>query len=335
MDAARTIALGREVVEAEADAVRRMADAVDDAFADAVDLLADCGGAVVASGVGKAGHVARKVSATLASTGTPSHFLSPADALHGDLGSVRDGDVLLLFSASGESEELVRLLGITRRLGHRAVAVCRGRDSALGRDSDVVVSVGRVAEACPLRLAPTCSTTAMLAVGDALAMCVMRRRDFTADDFARFHPAGQLGRKLMRVEEAMTFRAGVNLPTATPDQSVGDVLRQVSTITRRPGAVVVVDDDRLAGIFSDGDLRRLIVAEPAAALGRRIGEVMTVNPKRVRADALAADAMAVMRQYRVDELPVVDADGRATGLIDVQDLVVLKLFDVGADRGEG
>ena len=335
MDAAETIALGREVIEAEADAVRRVAEAVDDAFAAAVDLLAACGGAVVASGVGKAGHVARKVSATLASTGTPSHFLSPADALHGDLGSVRDGDVLLLFSASGESEELVRLLGITRRLGHRAVAVCRGRDSALGRDSDVVVSVGRVAEACPLRLAPTCSTTAMLAVGDALAMCVMRRRDFTADDFARFHPAGQLGRKLMRVEEAMTFRAGTNLPTATPGQSVGDVLRQVSTITRRPGAVVVVDEGQLVGIFSDGDLRRLIVAEPAAALGRRIGEVMTVNPKRVRADALAADAMAVMRRHRVDELPVVDADGRAVGLIDVQDLVVLKLFDVGPDRGEG
>ena len=323
--------LAREVIAAEADAVARMAGAVDsDGFVAAVDLLLGCGGAVVASGVGKAGHVARKVSATLASTGTPSHFLSPADALHGDLGSVRDGDVILLMSASGESEEIVRLLGITRRLGHPAVAVCGSRDSALGRDADVVIEIGRVAEACPLRLAPTCSTTAMLAVGDALAMCVMRGRDFSADDFARFHPAGQLGRRLMRVGEAMTFRAGHNLPTATPGQSVGETLQRVSTITRRPGAVVVVDDDgRLAGIFSDGDLRRLIVADAAGALSRPIGDVMTRDPKRVRDDALAADAMAVMRRHRVDELPVVDAAGVAVGLIDVQDLVVLKLFDVG------
>ena len=319
----------RGVIAAEADAVARMAGAVDDSFAEAVRLLLDCRGAVVTSGVGKAGHVARKVGATLASTGTPSHFLSPGDALHGDLGSVRDGDALLLFSASGESEELVRLLGVVRRLGHPVAAVCRGRDSSIGRDSDAVISVGRVAEACPLRLAPTCSTTAMLAVGDALAMCVMRGRNFTAGDFARFHPAGQLGRRLMRVAEAMTFRLGENLPTATADRTVGEVLRRVSAIARRPGAVVVVDDaGRLAGIFSDGDLRRLIVDDAAAALARRIGEVMTRDPKRVRADALAADAMALMRRHRVDELPVVDGAGRVVGLIDVQDLVVLKLFDV-------
>ena len=288
-----------------------------------------CRGAVVTSGVGKAGHVARKVSATLASTGTPSHFLNPADAVHGDLGSVRDGDCLLLFSASGESEEIVRLLGIVRRLGHPTVAVCRGRDSSLGRYAQAVVAMGRVEEACPLRLAPTCSTSAMLALGDALALCVMRERRFTADDFARFHPAGQLGRRLMRVDEAMTFRAGENLPVAGAEQTVGDVLLAVSKITRRPGAVIVVGGDgRLAGIFSDGDLRRLILSEGGSALERRIGEVMTRDPKRVRADALAADAMATMRRHRIDELPVVDGADRAVGLIDVQDLVVLKLFDV-------
>ncbi len=324
-------AFAREVIDAEAKAVAAMADAVDAGFVAGVRLLVECRGAVVTSGVGKAGHVARKVSATLASTGTPSHFLNPADAVHGDLGSVRDGDCLLLFSASGESEEVVRLLGIVRRLGHPVVAVCRGPDSSVGRHADAVVSLGRVEEACPLRLAPTCSTSAMLAVGDALAMCAMRERRFTADDFARFHPAGQLGRKLMRVDEAMTFRAGENLPVAAADETVGATLQNVSKITRRPGAIVVAGDDgTLAGIFSDGDLRRLILKDGGAALERRLGDVMTAEPKHVRGDQLAADAMAVMRKHRIDELPVVDADGLPIGLIDVQDLVMLKLFDVGA-----
>ena len=322
----------REVIDAEAKAVAQMADAVDSGFVAGVRLMVACRGAVVTSGVGKAGHVARKVSATLASTGTPSHFLNPADAVHGDLGSVREGDCLLLFSASGESEEVVRLLGIVKRLGHPVVAVCRGPESSIGRHADAVVAMGRVTEACPLRLAPTCSTSAMLAVGDALAMCVMRERDFTADDFARFHPAGQLGRKLMRVDEAMTFRAGDNLPVANADETVGQTLLNVSKITRRPGAIVVANaDGTLGGIFSDGDLRRLILTDGGAALDRRLGDVMTTDPKRVRGDQLAADAMAVMRKHRIDELPVVDECGQPIGLIDVQDLVMLKLFDVGGD----
>ncbi len=319
----------RHVIAEEAHAVGRMAEAIDDGFEQAVRLVLDCHGAVVTSGVGKAGHVARKISATLASTGTPSHFLSPADAAHGDLGSVRNGDVLLLFSASGESEEIVRLLGILRRLSHPMIAVTATRTSSLGRHADATIATGRIEEACPLGLAPTCSTTAMLAVGDALALTVMRERNFTADDFALFHPAGQLGRKLMRVHEAMSFRTGDNLPLAREEQTVGDVLQAVSKITRRPGAVVIVDHaEALAGIFSDGDLRRLILSDGDKALSRRIGEVMTRNPKKIEADALAAEAMAIMRRHRIDELPVVDADLRPVGLIDVQDLVVLKLFDV-------
>ena len=327
--------LAREVIAAEADAVSRMADALDAHFARAARMLLECRGAVVVSGVGKAGHVARKLSATLASTGTPSHFLSPADAVHGDLGSVRRDDLVLILSASGESEEVVRLLGILRRLGNAVVAVTASRDSSLGRHADVTIATGRLEEACPLRLAPTCSTTAMLALGDALAMAVMSRRHFTADDFAVFHPAGQLGRKLMKVGEAMTFRLGQNLPTARPDQSVGDTLREVSTISRRPGAVVVLDDaGGLAGIFSDGDLRRLIVERGDAALSCRVGEAMTPNPKRVAVDALAAEAMATMRRHRIDELPAVDDAGRVVGLVDVQDLVVLKLFDVADFDGK-
>ena len=324
----------REVIVAESDAVRGMIAAVEDpGFARAVRLIAGGEGSVVTSGVGKAGHVARKISATFASVGTPSHFLSPGDALHGDLGSVRRGDVVLLFSASGETEELIRVLGVVRRLGMKTVSVCRGPESTLGRDSDVVLPMGKVVEACPLRLAPSCSTTAMLALGDALALSVMRRRQFTADDFAVYHPAGQLGRKLMRVDEAMTFRKGENLPLAGASQTVGEVLREVSTISRRPGAVIVTNGDgTLAGIFSDGDLRRLILSDGDNALSQRIGDVMTKGPKTVRSDALAADAMAIMRQHRIDELPAVDEAGRPVGLIDVQDLVVLKLFDVDDAR---
>jgi arabinose-5-phosphate isomerase len=209
------------------------------------------------------------------------------------------------------------------------IAVTATRDSSLGRHADASIAIGRIEEACPLGLAPTCSTTAMLAVGDALALTVMRERNFTADDFALFHPAGQLGRRLMRVHEAMSFRAGDNLPLADQDHTVGEILREVSRITRRPGAVVIAGSDgRLAGIFSDGDLRRLILADGDKALSRRIGDVMTRNPRKIAADQLAAEAMAIMRRHRIDELPVVDADDRPVGLIDVQDLVVLKLFDV-------
>jgi arabinose-5-phosphate isomerase len=318
----------REVLAAEADAVRSLIDTIDDGFAAAVQLLLDLPGSAVTTGVGKAGHVARKCSATLASTGTPSHFLSPGDALHGDLGSVRRGDAVLFFSASGETDELVRLLDAVRRLGRPTVAICAGRASSLGEHADVVVPMGRVAEACPLKLAPSCSTTAMLALADALALSVMRQRNFTADDFAVFHPAGQLGRKLLRVEEAMSFRADENLPTAQQTETVGDVLQRVSRIPRRPGAVVVTDADRkLVGVFSDGDLRRLIVRDAASALTQTIGSVMTRRPKHLQNDALASDAVAIMRAHRIDELPVVDAAGVVAGLIDVQDLVVLRLFD--------
>lgn len=326
------LSFAREVISAEAQAVARMEHALQTGFEEAVARILSGPGALVTTGVGKAGHVARKVSATFASTGTPSHFLSPADALHGDLGAVRAGDLLLVFSASGESEEIVRLLDVIRRLGHPLIAITATGRSTLGRFADVVLEMGRVEEACPLRLAPSCSTTAMLALGDALALTVMRERHFTADDFALFHPAGQLGRKLLRVHEAMTFRAGENMPTAREDQTVGEVLQEASRITRRPGAVVVVDPTgRLCGIFSDGDLRRLLLSAQDRALSLPMGQVMTRAPKRVKGEALASEAMAIMRRHRIDELPVVDDEDRPVGMIDVQDLVVLKLFDVAED----
>lgn len=322
-------AFARQVIETETQAVAAMANAIDESFERAVRLIAECRGALVATGVGKAGHIARKISATFASTGTPSHFLSPADAVHGDLGSVRAGDVVLVLSASGESDEILRLISLLKKLNHPMIAVTATRTNTLGRHADVVLATGRIEEACPLRLAPTASTTAMLALADALALSVMKVRDFTAEDFAVFHPAGQLGRKLIRVSEAMTFRRGENLPVASESLCVGEVLAAVSRIKRRSGGVILVDEaGRLSGFFSDGDLRRLVERDPAGAMRTAVSSVMTRNPKRIAGDALASEAMAVMRQYRIDELPVVDAAGVPVGLIDVQDLVVLKMLDV-------
>ena len=213
------------------------------------------------------------------------------------------------------------------------IAVTSSRANSLGRFANAVLEIGRIIEACPLRLAPSASTTAMLALGDALALTVMKQRNFTTEDFALFHPAGQLGRKLIRVREAMTFRKGENLPLAPDTMSVGEVLHAVSKIKRRSGAVILVNHHgKVSGIFSDGDLRRLVTDDDGSALRRPVRKVMTHDPKRIAADALASEAMALMRQYRIDELPVVDEDDRPIGLIDVQDLVVLKILDVDPDK---
>ena len=318
-----------QVIRSEASAVSGMLQSVNDDFERAVRLILDCNASLVATGMGKAGHIARKLSATFSSTGTPSHFLSPADAVHGDLGSVRDGDVVLMLSTSGESEEILRILSIVKKLGRPVIAMTSSKANSLGRYADAVLELGRIEEACPLGLAPSASTTAMLALGDALALTVMKVRNFSSDDFARFHPAGQLGRKLIRVREAMTFRLGENLPVSSDRLTVAEVLHQASTIKRRSGAVILAaEDGRLSGLFTDGDLRRLLTGDSTAGLNRKVAEVMTRNPKRINADHLASEAMAILRQYRIDELPVVDGDDRPVGLIDVQDLVVLKMFDV-------
>ena len=322
--------IAQEVISVEASAVARMRHAVDEGFERAVRLILDCPASVLTAGIGKAGHIARKVSATLASTGTPSHFISAADATHGDAGAVRKGDVVLMFSSSGESDEITRLLNIVKKFDHPVIAVTSSPANTLGRFADAVIAMGKIEEACPLGLAPSASTTAMLALGDALALTVMTMRNFTADDFATYHPAGQLGRKLIRVSEAMTFRRGENLPLASDTLSVGDVLRDVSRIRRRSGAVVLFDDatGKISGIFSDGDLRRLVTADDTTALRKPVRDVMTRDPRRIREDALASEAMALMKKYRVDEIPVVNGLDEPVGLIDVQDLVVLKMFDM-------
>lgn len=318
----------RQVLQSEADAVLAMASAVDDAFEKAVRLILECPASLLATGVGKAGHVARKVSATFSSTGTPSHFLNPTDAVHGDLGSLRRGDIVLIFSASGQSEEIVRLLSLIKKLAHSVIAITASPDSELGRFADITLATGKITEACPLGLAPSASTTAMLALGDALALSVMKVRKFSAEDFALYHPAGQLGRNLLKVSEAMTFRLGENLPVASDDLTVGEVLLQVSRIKRRSGAVILTNaQGKISGIFTDGDLRRLVTADDGSSLKKPVRSVMKSDPKRIWADALAAQAMAMMRQHRIDELPVVDEEDRPVGLIDVQDLVVLKMLE--------
>lgn len=321
--------IATQVIETEASAVRAMSAAVNEDFERAVRLIVDCTASVLTTGVGKAGHVARKISATLSSTGTPSHFLSPADSVHGDLGAVRQGDVVVIFSASGESDEILQVLSLVKKLNHPVIAITASRSNSLGRFADAVLAMGKIDEACPLGLAPSASTTAMLALGDALALTVMKLRKFTAEDFAVFHPAGQLGRKLIRVKEAMTFRLGENLPIASDSLTVGEVLQAVSRIKRRSGAVILTNEaGKLTGIFTDGDLRRVITQNSATALNLPIGDLMTRNPKRIFCEHLASEAMAMMRSGRFDELPVVDENDRPVGLIDVQDLVILKMLDV-------
>lgn len=319
----------RQVIEAEADAVRGLSTFIDESFERAARLILDCPGSVLTTGVGKAGIIAKKISATFSSTGTPSHWLDPTDALHGDVGSIRDSDIVLIFSYSGESDEILRLLSVVRKLGHTVISITNNQQNSLAASSQVVLRLGIIEEACPLGLAPSATTTAMLALGDALALAVMRLRKFTEEDFALYHPAGQLGRKLLRVREAMSFHLGVNLPVASDRLTVKEVLVEVSSIKRRSGAVLLVDQSgKLSGIFADSDLRRLMTGGDGSVLSRPICEVMTRKPKRIMGDALVSEVMAIMRQYRIDELPVVDEQDHPIGLIDVQDLVVLKMFDV-------
>jgi arabinose-5-phosphate isomerase len=323
------IEFGRQVIQTEAVAVGQMADALGDGFLRAVKMVLECKGSVLATGVGKAGIIARKLSATLASTGTPSHVLSAADAVHGDLGSIREGDLVIILSSSGESDEILRLASLVRKLGHPIIAATASRESSLAKSAAVVLEMGKVVEACPLGLAPSASTTALLALCDALALTVMKLRQFSPDDFALFHPAGQLGRKLLKVREAMTFRRGENLPIASDTLTVRQVIHDASSIKRRPGAVILTNEaGKISGIFTDADLRRLLTDGDGSVLNKPVRQVMSANPRRVQADALASEAMAIMRSTRFDELPVVDEDDVPVGMIDVQDMVVLRIFDV-------
>jgi arabinose-5-phosphate isomerase len=313
------VAWGREVLEAEAAAIRQVTARLDGRFAEAVAWLQGCSGAVVVTAIGKPGFVAQKLSATLASTGVRSFYLHPAEAVHGDLGRVAAGDVVLALSNSGASEELVRLLPSFKRLGAKLIALTGDPQSALARGADLVLDVGRVEEACPMGLVPTASSAALHALSDALAMALTRARRFTQDEYAQFHPGGKLGRQVMRVRELMRTGEAVPVVKGSAPLSAG-----VAVMTRtpgRPGATLVVDGKgRMVGIFTDGDLRRHVEkGTPRFDLPMR--EVMGKNPRSLGPEQKVTAAVALMRETRVDQLPVVDEAGKPVGLLDVQDLL--------------
>jgi arabinose-5-phosphate isomerase len=315
------LARGREILRAEGEAVLRAAAMLDGAFARGVRTIERCTGSVVVTGIGKAGLVARKISATLASTGTPSHFLHPAEAMHGDLGMLRRDDVVLALSQSGETEEITRLLPHVTALGIPIVALTGRPDSTLGRAADVVVALGSVREACGLGLAPSTSTALLLALGDALALVTCGLREFTPADFAARHPGGSLGRQLMRVEDAM--RPLAECRVASQDDTVRAVFARPLPARRTGAVMILAADGTLAGIFTDSDLARLFERRLDAALDGPIGQVMTRRPATVPGGARLRDAVAILEARRVSELPVVDEAGRPAGLLDIVDLVGL------------
>lgn len=317
-----------EALNAEADAIRRIAQAAAASDAPqwraAVDLLADCKGHVIVAGMGKSGLIGAKISATFTSLGQPSSVLHPAEAVHGDIGRVGKDDVVMLLSYSGETEEVVNLAAILRADGVSRLGISTSDGSNLAKLCTVHLSLGDVTEACPLNLAPTASTTAILAVGDALALAVSRRRNFGANDFQKRHPGGLLGAGLRPIAEVLRFRVGDNLPVIPDTVTVREACEQTKT-GRRPGAVVLVDEKgQLSGIFTDGDLRRLMLDDPAG-LDRVVSEVMTRRPEHLLVDDLVRDAVRLMRENRHDEIPVLDHDGKPVGLVDVQDLIALKV----------
>ena len=312
--------LAQETIRAEAAAVEAAAGRLDEGFAEAVELLNNAR-QVIVTGMGKAGLIGQKIAATLSSTGTPSHFLHPAEAFHGDLGRIHLGDVVLALSHSGETEEISRLLPLLRQRDVPLVAITRQASSTLGQFAAAVISLGQISEACPLGLAPSASTTVMLAVGDAVAFVLSRQRGFQAEDFAKLHPGGSLGRRLASVDDVM--RSLESCRVAQHDLTVREVLVSQDLPGRRTGAIMLVDGARrLRGLFTDSDLARL-VASCESPLDRPIAEVMTPNPKTARSGAKLSDAVEVITAHKISELPVVDANLCPLGLIDLTDLAEL------------
>jgi len=309
--------LARRVLQIEAEAIRALMERLDGRFLDAVSLVLKRSGRVVVSGIGKSGHVARKMASTLASTGTPAYFVHPAEASHGDLGMVMSGDVFIAISYSGESEELLHIVPLLKRQGAKLIALTGNPNSTLAREADVHLDVAVSQEACPLNLAPTASTTASLALGDALAVALLDARGFSADDFARSHPGGTLGRRLLtHVGDVM--RTGDAVPAVALGATLGEAVLEISR--KGMGMTAVIDDaQRIAGIFTDGDLRRGL--ERDLDLRRtRIDDVMTRNPRTIQPGALAAEAVEVMERTKSTQLPVVDGDGRLVGALNIHDL---------------
>ena len=310
--------LARKVLRIEAAAILSLVDRLDGAFERAVDVLFECRGRVVVTGMGKSGIIARKIAATFSSTGTSAFFLHPAEAIHGDLGAIREDDVVVALSHSGETEELIRLLESIRRIGAKLIAITGAPASTLGRAADVALDCGIAEEACPMNLVPTASTTASLALGDALAMTLLVRKGFREEQFAAFHPGGKLGRRLMTVENAMV--AGDAAPRVKQSAPMPDVIHEMSS--KRLGMTSVVDEGgRLIGVFTDGDLRRLMVKRPPnAVMAMTAAEAMTPNPLTIGRGLLAVEALHIMETHKITSVIVVDGDRVVEGVVHLHDL---------------
>ena len=314
--------LARRVIETEAAAISALADRLDERFDAAVRLLDACTGRVIVTGMGKSGIISRKIAATLASTGTPAFFLHPAEAVHGDLGVVQDDDVVVALSRSGETNEILRLLDTIRRVGARLVCLTGAPESTLARTADVALDCGVRAEACPLNLVPTASTSASLALGDALAMTLLARKGFREEDFAHLHPGGGLGKRLLRAGRLM--HTGDEIPAVRTDTPLPAVLREMTD--KQLGMTCVLDTaGRLAGVITDGDLRRqLLAGRPLSA--RAAGDVMSTSPRTIAASTLAAQALHLMEAHRITALVVVDGGRRVEGVVHLHDLWRTELF---------
>ncbi len=318
-----------QLVRTEAAALEALASRLDGPMAApfdrAVDLIVHCGeanGRVVVTGMGKSGIIAQKIAATLSSTGSPALFLHPAEAVHGDLGVLMPGDVVIALSASGETEEILRLLATLKRKGDALVSFCCNLNSTLAQASDVALDCGVEREACGMNLAPTASTTAMLALGDALAVAVSLRKGFRAEDFAELHPGGKLGKQLAKVRDLM--HAGEDVPVVTPATPMTDVIYEMSS--KKLGITTVQEGGKLRGLISDGDLRRLLEREGGAALSRTAGEAMHANPRTIGADELAAKALAMLEERKITSLVVVDAEEHVVGVVHLHDLWGVELI---------
>lgn len=318
-----------DLVRTEAAALEALATRLEgpmaEPFARAVEMILRCGeshGRVVVTGMGKSGIVAQKIAATLSSTGSPAIFLHPAEAVHGDIGVLMPGDVVIALSASGETEEILRLLATLKRKGDALISFCCSLQSTLAQASDIALDCSVEREACSLNLAPTASTTAMLALGDALAVAVSLRKGFRAEDFAELHPGGKLGKRLAKVRELM--HTGDAIPTVAPSTPMSDVIFEMSS--KKLGITTVQQDGHLRGVISDGDLRRLLEREGGAALGKTAGEAMNPHPRTIAADELAAKALAILEERKITSLVVADAEGKVEGVVHLHDLWGVELI---------
>ncbi|MEI6504221.1 MAG: KpsF/GutQ family sugar-phosphate isomerase [Armatimonadota bacterium] len=316
-----------QTLKTEADAIAAAASRLGEDFLAAAQLILETRGRVIVCGIGKSGAIARKIASTLASTGTPALFVHPAEAMHGDLGMICDGDVVIMLSNSGETNEILDILPAVKRRKVKLIALCGAEESTLAQAADAFLDAGCEREACPLGLAPTTSAIVALALGDALAKSVMAARGFTADDYARTHPGGSLGRRLLlRVSEVM--HTGDDNPTISPAATVMDAILMMSTAPVR-GVVTIIDEaGMLIGLFTDGDFRQLMrqVADHNQIMAGPISEVMTRKPTVTKPDMLAAEALRIMEEREFDNLPVVDDTGRAVGMVDIQDLMKLRVI---------